>query len=37
MKLILPKKLIADPQKLTRALTNGLNGVAKDIQTDLVS
>ncbi len=34
MKLILPKKLIADPSKLTRVLTNALNGVAKDIQTD---
>ncbi len=34
MKLILPKKLIADPAKLSRALTNALNGVAKDIQVD---
>ena len=34
MKLILPKKLIADPAKLSRALTNALNGVAKDIQID---
>ncbi len=34
MKLILPKKLVADPVKLTRALTNALNGVAKDIQID---
>ena len=34
MKLIIPKKLVADPQKLTRALTNALNGVAKDIQID---
>lgn len=34
MKLILPKKLIADPKKLARALTNALNGVAKDIQVD---
>lgn len=36
MKLILPKKLIADPVKLTRALTNALNGVAKDIQIDFL-
>lgn len=35
MKLILPKKLIADPAKMARALTNALNGVAKDIQIDL--
>lgn len=34
MKLIIPKQLIADPQKLTRALTNALNGVAKDIAVD---
>ena len=34
MKLIIPKKLIADPQKLARSLTNALNGVAKDIQVD---
>jgi len=34
MKLILPKKLIADPAKLSRALTNAMNGVAKDIQID---
>jgi len=34
MKLIIPKKLIADPQKMARALTNALNGVAKDIQVD---
>lgn len=34
MKLIIPKKLIADPKKLARALTNALNGVAKDIQID---
>lgn len=34
MKLILPKKLIADPAKMARALTNALNGVAKDIQLD---
>lgn len=34
MKLIIPKKLIADPKKLARALTNALNGVAKDIQVD---
>lgn len=34
MKLILPKKLIADPAKLSRALTNTLNGVAKDIKLD---
>jgi hypothetical protein len=34
MKLILPKKLVADPKRLARALTNALNGVAKDIQTD---
>lgn len=34
MKLILPKKLIADPQKMARALTNALNGVAKDIAID---
>lgn len=35
MKLIIPKKLIADPAKLSRALTNALNGVALDIQTDM--
>ena len=35
MKLILPKKLIANPAKMARALTNALNGVAKDIQIDL--
>jgi hypothetical protein len=35
MKLILPKKLIADLAKLSRTLTNALNGVAKDIQIDL--
>lgn len=34
MKLILPKKLVADPAKLSRAITNALNGVAKDIQID---
>lgn len=34
MKLIIPKKLIADPAKLSRALTNAMNGVAKDIQVD---
>jgi len=34
MKLIIPKKLIADPQRMARALTNALNGVAKDIQAD---
>lgn len=34
MKLIIPKKLIADPAKLNRALTNAMNGVAKDIQID---
>lgn len=34
MKLILPKKLIADPQKLARALTNTLNGVQKNIKID---
>ncbi len=34
MRLILPKKLIADPAKLTRALINAMNGVAKDIQVD---
>lgn len=34
MKLILPKKLVADPAKLTRALINAMNGVAKDIQVD---
>ena len=34
MKLILPKTLIADPQKMARALTNALNGVAKDISLD---
>src|SRR4051794_16967598 len=34
MKLIIPKQLIADPAKLSRALTNALNGVAKDIQVD---
>jgi hypothetical protein len=34
MKLIIPKKLVADPVKLTRALTNAMNGVAKDIQID---
>lgn len=34
MKLIIPKKLIADPKKLARALTNALNGVAKDVQID---
>jgi len=34
MKLIIPKKLIADPAKLVRTLTNALNGVAKDIQVD---
>ena len=36
MKLILPKKLIADPVKLKRSLTNALNGVAKDIQIDFM-
>lgn len=36
MKLILPKKLVADPAKLSRALTNALNGVAKDIQVDFM-
>ena len=34
MKLIIPKKLVADPAKLSRALTNALNGVALDIQVD---
>jgi len=34
MKLIIPKKLIADPAKMARALTNALNGVALDIQVD---
>ena len=34
MKLIIPKKLIADPARLSRALTNAMNGVAKDIQLD---
>lgn len=34
MKLIIPKQLIADPQKLARSLTNAMNGVAKDIQVD---
>lgn len=34
MKLIIPKKLIADPKKLARALTNAMNGMAKDIQLD---
>lgn len=34
MKLIIPKKLIADPAKMARALTNAMNGVAKDIQID---
>lgn len=34
MKLIIPKKLVADPSKLSRALVNALNGVALDIQID---
>lgn len=34
MKLILPKKLIADPVKMARALTNAMNGVALDIKID---
>ncbi len=34
MKLIIPKKLIADPAKLSRALTNTMNGVQKDIKID---
>lgn len=34
MKIILPKKLIADPAKLARALTNGLNATAKGVQVD---
>lgn len=34
MKLIIPKKLIADPKKMARVLTNAMNGVAKDIQVD---
>jgi hypothetical protein len=34
MKLILPKKLLADPAKMARAITNAMNGVAKDIQVD---
>lgn len=33
-RLILPKKLIADPAKMARALTNGLNATAKGVQTD---
>lgn len=34
MKLIIPKKLIADPAKMARALTNAMNGVAKDVKID---
>jgi hypothetical protein len=34
MKLIIPKKLIADPKRMARVLTNGLNGVQKDIKID---
>lgn len=34
MKIIVPKKLIADPAKLARAFTNGLNATAKGVQTD---
>jgi hypothetical protein len=34
VKLIIPKKLIADPKRLARALTNAMNGVAKDVQVD---
>jgi len=33
-RLIIPKKLIADPAKMARALTNGLNATAKGVQTD---
>lgn len=33
-RLILPRKLLADPAKLTRALVNTLNGVALDIKID---
>lgn len=33
-RLILPRKLLADPAKLTRALVNTLNGVALDIKVD---
>lgn len=34
MKLIIPKKLLADPAKLSRALENALNGVALAVQVD---
>lgn len=33
-KLILPKKLIADPVKLGRAITNGLNATALGVKAD---
>lgn len=34
MTVILPKNLVADPQKMARVLTNVLEAVAKNIQTD---
>lgn len=33
-KVILPKKLVCDPVRMARALTNALNATAKAVQTD---
>jgi hypothetical protein len=35
MKVILPRSLVFNAPKLTRALENGLEGAAKDVQVDL--